>query len=86
MMNYRQNGGPAFPTNPEEVWNGDTDQKIGEIKGQNGMTLRDYFAACFVKGALSNSTIKITAPGDSASHIAKSAYIFADAMLTEREK
>jgi hypothetical protein len=50
------------------------------------ITLRDYFAACFVKGALSNSTIKITAPGDSASHIAKSAYMFADAMLTEREK
>jgi hypothetical protein len=55
------------------------------------MTLRDYFASCFVKGALANPTISIEAGAgdsakDSARHIAKAAYIFADAMLTEREK
>ena len=72
-MKEKLDGGPAFPVSSHGL-------------NLDGMSLRDYFAACFVKGALANSTIRITAPGDSASHIAISAYKFADAMLTEREK
>lgn len=75
-MTYKHNGGPAFPFG-----------HISEVTGQPvngfyypGMTLRDYFAAKAMQGALANPEVKETA-------IARSewAYEIADAMLKARE-
>ena len=63
-------GGPAFPTTkPLDGW-GDPNQ---------GMTLRDYFAAMVMQGLCANGNTKAT-------EIAQAAYIVADAMLKERLK
>ena len=63
-------GGPAFPTTkPLEHW-GDPNQ---------GMTLRDYFAAKAMHAILSNPEF-----GDEDTDIAGSAYWAADAMLKAR--
>ena len=72
-MNSRTNdGGPAFPLSDIE-W---TDAR----RHNNGMSLRDYFAAAALQGMLADPD-----NGPSARSSAKSAYIFADAMLTERK-
>ncbi len=48
-----------------------------------GMTLRDYFAAKAMVGILANDSN----PGpEQVPHIVASAYILADAMLSQREK
>jgi hypothetical protein len=61
-------GGPAFPTTkPLEHW-GDPNQ---------GMTLRDYFAAKAMQGILFEGLDEI--------ETAKNAYAMADAMLHARE-
>lgn len=53
---------------------------------QDGMTLRDYFAAKALQGMLaSNDEDKMAAWRD-ASKAAAWSYLFADAMLAEREK
>ena len=52
----------------------------GEIPDQNGMTLRDYFAAQAISGQAWEG-ISTTAP-----EAAKRAYFLADAMLKERSK
>jgi len=71
-------GGPAFP----RPWTGPSKD--------NGMSLRDYFAAAALTGLLTehlssgeefNTTTKMDAVG-----AAIAAYIFADAMLYERAK
>jgi len=65
-------GGPAFPTTkPLESW-GDPNQ---------GMTLRDYFAAKAMQGLLSDPALK--RPW---SVFAKDAYDMADAMLKARQE
>jgi len=62
-------GGPAFPTTkPLEHW-GDPNQ---------GMTLRDYFAAKAMQGILFE--------GLDESETAKNAYAMADAMLKARQE
>jgi hypothetical protein len=60
-------GGPAFPT------------PVG-IQHNDGMTLRDYFAAAALQGMLTDSCIQ-----GSDSQFAESAYSYADAMLKARE-
>ena len=57
-------GGPAFPTKPGH-WM------------EEGMTLRDYFAAKAIAGVLS-------AGGNYPSSLARHAYEIADAMLAEK--
>lgn len=74
-MSKSNNGGPAFPIQGQQF-------DIGEgpmvIPGNNGMTLRDYFAAKAMLGYFSS-------PEElSASQIAGLAYVFADAMLEAR--
>jgi len=65
-------GGPAFPTTkPLEHW-GDPNQ---------GMTLRDYFAAKAMQGLLATGKSDYLDE-----HVALDAYNLADAMLKQREE
>lgn len=52
------------------------------VLGDNGMTLRDYFAAHWLTGYIANTTT----PDMSTGLCAEIAYKVADAMLKEREK
>lgn len=75
-MTYKHNGGPAFPF-------GQTDSVSGQLVngwGSEGMTLRDYFAAKAMQGALANPEVK-----ESAGARSEWAYEIADAMLKARE-
>ena len=70
-------GGPAFPTLA------DNDHAMN----QDGMTLRDYFAAKAMQGIWSNAYVLAKMPkGAEAESIASVAYEMADAMLKERSK
>jgi hypothetical protein len=54
---------------------------------QDGMTLRDYFAAKVVQGLWANATALAQMPrGTETESIASVAYEMADAMLKERSK
>jgi hypothetical protein len=71
-MNNTNTGGPAFPTTkPLEHW-GDPNQ---------GMTLRDYFAAKAMQGICASGPTSDW----SNTRIAADAYDLADAMLRARE-
>ena len=66
----KETGGPAFPT-PAHNLNND------------GMTLRDYFAAALVtSGTVFKSDVSVDTP----ELVAKQAYELADAMIKERRK
>lgn len=84
-MEKVNNGGPAFP---REDYQANGYDKGFEKLGQEGMSLRDYFAAkamqAFITGAMSDGTPHRTMDGDD-KVAAKAAYIIADAMLKERE-
>ena len=69
-MTYNGDGGPAFPVanGPDTGWD-------------DGMSLRDYFAAKAMQGILSSD-----AEGVDFVYIASSAYRLADAMIAERKK
>lgn len=73
MSTTPNDGGPAFPLADIE-WH-------PERKHNNGMTLRDYFAAAALQGLLASSSV-----GDSLAEpdYAVAAYLQADAMLAER--
>lgn len=53
----------------------------GNSADQQGMTLRDYFAAKAMQGMLANNSIDIKA-----NDIVHDAYYLADAMIKERSK
>lgn len=59
---------------------------IGQSSTQ-GMTMRDYFAACAMQGYLA-TFVEHSHPAavGSCEHIAAYSYVVADAMLAEREK
>lgn len=71
-MNTANNGGPAFPA-------GECYELKDGWRREEGMTLRDYFAAKAMQGLLA-------CPGGdlSASRTASDAYVMADAMLRAR--
>lgn len=71
----KNNGGPAFPL---AIYDGDS------IGISRGMSLRDYFAAKAMQGALSGCATR----GEAVSYreVAELSYSVADAMLAEREK
>jgi hypothetical protein len=86
-MNYRDGDLSAFPRE---------DYQTDRAPGQNGMTLRDYFAAkamhaelmtCGVPGKAADSMIKRAKElgVDPIRHMANNAYEMADAMLAARE-
>ena len=84
-MSKINDGGPAFPIpltdEQEQRWN----QSPG-LGSANGMTLRDYFAAKAMQGAI--GALITGAPADSTADakLAKASYAIADAMLTARDK
>lgn len=67
QMNTKNDGGPAFPV-PNDA----------NVNGQEGMTLRDYFAAKAMQGLITN-------PKNVGRAGASLAYQMADAMLAARE-
>ena len=71
----KDTGGPAFPTS----WPFDKD-----VNHDEGMTLRDYFAAKAIQGYLA-SFDPHGEPVEFATKIAEDAYAMADAMLKARE-
>ena len=73
-MSEKDNGGPAFPSNYTH-----TD---GRQFHEEGMELRDYFAAKAMQGICASEELRFT----SAKRIASMAYQIADAMLAERQK
>lgn len=77
-MSYRDEGGPAFPT--DEMHD---EHKVGVI---NGMSLRDYFAANALQGLFQGSFAHRVICTADAERWAENAYAFADAMLKERAK
>lgn len=87
----KENGGPAFP--------GEKDYRFGQSNDCNeGMTLRDYFAANAMAGVLQTCTTDEGAkmlervvgapyePPNGLKWMAARAYQLADAMLAERSK
>ena len=73
MSNQINDGGPAFARDSH------MDKEIGLYVQQQGISLRDYFAAAALQGILSSTQtghLQI---------IAKDAYGMADAMLKARE-
>lgn len=73
----KEKGGPAFPQ-PKLV------QHATSFHNDDGMTLRDYFAAKAMQGFLHYSATKgIYTPPDN--ELAKCAYDLADEMLKARE-
>jgi len=71
-MNETNTGGPAFPSHGS----------MGEV-AQEGMTLRDYFAAKAMQAILqANKGIYFTPPD---ADLSASAYEMADAMLKARQ-
>jgi hypothetical protein len=90
-MKTINDGGPAFPRPESRGTSGAT-----TLHGQNGMTLRDYFAGQALAGMTSRSVEvykKLEGSGISMSEIENeltqrlscAAYIYADAMLAARE-
>ena len=65
------NNQPAFPAMHYDL-----------ADNEHGMTLRDYFAASFVK---SGHVFKIISDGNTPELVAEQAYALADAMLKARE-
>ena len=77
-MKHNSTGGPAFP-GPYANENGN----IEVLWKQQGMTLRDYFAAKAMQGILVATVTPITVW--SQNDVAETAYKMADAMLKARE-
>ena len=78
-MSTKDNGGPAFA---RPSWNGGSGS-------QDGMTLRDYFAAKAMQAALTNATLPGLVEGEPAALLAidsvsVAVYRIADAMLKAR--
>lgn len=73
-MNYTKTGGPAFPV------------VIDNQVLDDGMTLRDYFAARAMQGMLANPKLEEQILKAGQSWIEESAWAVADAMLKAREQ
>ena len=68
-------GGPAFPVGS------------GDMRDPTGMTLRDYFAAQAMQGAIAHGLFNADKGNkDYAEYVSMLAYIYADAMLKAREQ
>ena len=79
----KDHGGSAFPDFP--IYELDEEDGVYSITSDQqslGMTLRDYFAASFVK---SGHIFKSISDGNTPELVAMQAYELADAMIRERE-
>jgi hypothetical protein len=90
-MNERKDGGPAFPGNPHHIDNVPDPKTGGTVAtiyaSQQGMTLRDYFAAKAMQGMLANtddSDARLHEQGRLFPILARNAYEIADSMLKAR--
>jgi hypothetical protein len=73
-MKDTHQGGPAFP------------QQTNSLLSYSGMTLRDYFAAKALQGAISHGLFKgAKAEQSYADYLSNFAYVYADAMLKARD-
>ena len=80
----RKNGGPAFPR--PTGWNGlNGIDEHGSNEPQDGMTLRDYFAAAALQGTLAGRA-SWPMNVDHKQILAQECYGIADAMLAENAK
>lgn len=81
-MSAQSDGGSAFPKQP--IWENQSGLRIS--MRQDGMTLRDYFAAKAMVGLLASPRTPDNAGADITSGIvARLSYAVADAMLKARE-
>ena len=81
----RKDGGPAFPTEEYEKIPSDGPYDYYRKVGMSqGMSLRDYFAAKAMQGMMSNSNAK--QEQIQSETVSRLSYVYADAMLKEREK
>ena len=93
-MVAKKTGGPAFPVTKrwmESYMDGSGYDRKKEVIGLNGgMTLRDYFAAAALQGIIANgpnAQLMDVAQGlRGGKHEVEAAYVWADAMLAERER
>lgn len=77
----RETGGQAFP---RQQWEYDGQNNVLQYQ-EDGMTLRDYFAAKAMQGIAANSAMLDNVTDSSVEWVAKGAYKMADAMLKARE-
>ena len=77
----KNDGGAAFATSSRRVWTNEGGQ-YEDIEGQEGMSLRDWFAGMILQGNLANTQVAFATPESAA----ESAYSQADAMIAERRK
>lgn len=76
-MGDRRDGGPAFP-------NVNSDERVGVYVGDEGMSLRDYFAAKAIPAAME---IVISMGGNPhVDMLARTAYRISDEMLNARKR
>ncbi|MBN5205364.1 hypothetical protein JY462_11105 [Serratia marcescens] len=73
----KETGGQAFPMLGNVGYNSDW-------QVEDGMTLRDYFAAKAMQGMLSNSVMWDLLNENQVKHVARDAFLVADAMLKVR--
>lgn len=89
MSKIKPNNPFAFPV-PASKSENQRGSGYNVTEGQEGMTLRDYFASKAMNGFASNNEwAKNSGPNDWDDYIGRmtrSAYQIADAMLAEREK
>ena len=87
-MNNTNTGGPAFPTTVRNHHDAETGGQWSEHIDQ-GMTLRDYFAAKAMQGLIScpdwRENVGEEEGIDASDCTARAAYMMADAMLKARE-
>ena len=81
-MSNIDDGGPAFPRPVGDLAIGGYGPTYETIPAQDGMSLRDYFAAAALQGMLSDYDFH---GGLSDEKLAKAAYSQADAMLAARK-
>ncbi|MBI0276882.1 hypothetical protein I6H07_13955 [Hafnia alvei] len=72
------NGGPAFPREDYQCNGAD-----GSL-GQEGMSMRDYFAGKAMQGAIANNSFADTGSDHEIEWVVKLSYKYADAMLKAR--
>jgi hypothetical protein len=75
-------GGNAFPNTTVTFLQSDNEDMV---TAQGGMTLRDYFAAKAMSGAM-DAYMRKEIDGFHEGHLASMSYSIADAMLKEREE
>lgn len=90
MNEQIKDGGPAFPHMAKAHYQG-MGRVVTEHITENGMSLRDYFAAAALQGFVRSWSESAMIPDDDLRHklfpsFTRAAYEVADAMLTERER